>query len=299
MLLKLCTGFHSDAVAHWVDFKHGYEYSAIEANSNIDNSCYICFNPLASAAQLAARSFRAIQLLGKSVEISFRLSKSYVVLLNLEMLSNSAVICDILGGIVFRSAQNFLIIPDMSDHLELVNGLFSVVSGISVSSNSLLRKLGLSPRASKSILQRVLCVTLARDLFRIYQLDERQFNDELVVAVDTLLHAINVTGLNWRDSNCVNAYLDGMRTEASQSMQNEWETGVIEMYDRPNLRKKKDSSATNALVVDNWLQCDACSKWRIVSSFTASEFEDKPFQCKNVENKTCSDISDDLLGLDS
>jgi hypothetical protein len=46
------------------------------------------------------------------------------------------------------------------------------------------------------------------------------------------------------------------------------------------------------LQIDNWLQCDSCSKWRLVDSDTVAAFEDKTFTCKNLPNKTCDDPSD-------
>ena len=51
--------------------------------------------------------------------------------------------------------------------------------------------------------------------------------------------------------------------------------------------------APPTLVVENWLQCDKCSKWRLVDSKMAEDFADKTFECADIPKFTCNDASDD------
>jgi len=59
-------------------------------------------------------------------------------------------------------------------------------------------------------------------------------------------------------------------------------------------RKKAPATSQEELVlqIDNWLQCDSCSKWRLVDANTVSAFQDKTFTCANLPGKTCLDPSD-------
>lgn len=313
-------GFHPQAIEQWGEFKKGYEHSGIEANSNLENSCYICFSPSATPANLAAESFRAVQLLDRSVELSFRLSRKFVVLLETSMLSNQAILMDILGGILFRKAENFIVVPESSDYVAFLRDFPSHCSQIQMSPSKLLAQSTLSVEAARELLRVILSVSIVRDLMRIFKLDNRPVDSSLENVIKGLLRTVPAYQNDLQDESSLNAFIDSAKNSLIDfELQNAWEVHVIEMYGRPAPRRvskpmalrsrvnrkrkivvaesddeEMNETINHALVVDNWLQCDQCSKWRVVNSDIAQKFENEPFQCCNVGSKTCSDPPDDL-----
>ena len=329
MLLKDCSGFHPKAAAHWDDFKYGLENVREVVNADSDDSCYICFDPTQTSSSLAIRTVRARQFVPVDAELSCRSASSFAVYFDEKLMLAPPSIVDIIGGFLFRDARDFLVIPPIRDHIDLIREAAHAISGVVVPDVPVVRKaFGSDDEGSKSF-RTVLGLTLVRDVLQIYALDGREVPSEVIDAIRLMGGSSDcwtvLSAENELTVDSLNATLRSVKPTADRSLMDEWESTVVQMYNRPPPPRKRATSVTPAakrkslrtrkpgkrfteeedesdkeeehervVVVEDWLQCDNCSKWRLVTADQLKAFEDKFFECSEVGKDCEKDASDEL-----
>lgn len=316
------SGFQHKALDNWRRLKDGFEYADMDQAEN-GVACYLCFNSQSNIQELSVRTLRIRQTYGSAVYLTLTESSIYGLLLDVRMLSEPTAILDILGGMLFHEAERFIVIPPVSDAREFIESIEAALTAISVPAHELLLRVFQTIDEANHFFKGYLRLALVRDIFNQYQLDRRPVTDGLATALRSLIgYDIDLT-----DTSNITRELTSLKSfEIDFSLKSDWESAVLTMYNRPpptrfsepladdgtqmvlRPRRSKKSylfdiesddeeiveEVKPVVEIDNWLQCDKCGKWRLVTAQTLKEFETKSFTCKHGK-KTCEDVSDDLV----
>ena len=282
-------------------------------------SCYICFDESENPSSLAMRCVRLKGFLRPENQLVSRRARDFVILVSHDLLTTKVSSFDILGGFLFRPPQNVIIIPGLEDIESFVRGIIASINELTVPSWELVDRVFTNSDAATAYLREALRLCLLRDILHIHLMDKRDVPESLKVYLAELgldASASTIEKLNQR-------LVELRPIFEFEGIRDEWEAHVERLYNRspPRSLRKRQVGTTGLrksqrkrqiatrnrgeenegvenmedevkLVVDNWLQCDNCSKWRIVDSTILSQFEDVFFSCVNV-GKQCSEPGDD------
>ena len=307
------------SIANWETLRFGIEFSSVQTDQQSEQALYICFNPNEEPSTLASRCVRLKSFLPKSCPLAASRSKYFAFLITRELLSSDPAILDVLGGFLFRRASNVYVLPPLKNLHESFKDFSTYIADVRVPSSTLVDNLFGSPDSASEYLRQVLRLSLLRDILRTLLADKRPSPEWLQEAVESQSLPSDI---QWAVET-LTARIDELKPRRDlTNIWSEWEEHVQHLYNRsppPVLRKRSlpgsgtrkslrkrsqnkqmDEDAEQdqnmedevKLVVDNWLQCDNCAKWRIVDSNILSQFEDKYFSCSDV-SKSCSDPGDD------
>ena len=333
VLLNQCSGFSTKAISKWEYLKLGLEFSGVNGSGTDGSSCYFCYSPTESTQSLAVKTSRVQVELGYDCVISHRNSSHFFLFITPDILRSSAHIMDIIGGLLFRDVDRFIICPPLTDHTVFIQELQEALKYLRIVSTDLVLTAFSSSESAESFLVKCISLVTVRDILRQYKFDHRELSTDMTTAFANLASldpSLSIlASINAISEDLINAAVESSKPDLKNTNQEEWEIAVQAMYNRapppkkllsifsPDDKKKSLRSRKSmrsyaddedeemvevvpevepqpVLVIEDWLQCEKCSKWRIADPQLLAEFEDKPFYCSEVA-KTCDDMSDDLI----
>ena len=249
------------------------------------------------------------------------------------MFKVSATVLDLTRGFLFLSPDKIIITPAVSVSSEWVSEVLESINnfegdeygGIHAVFGSLVKYI--------NWFKTVVGLTFVRDLIRIYTGQKRAVPPEIVKVIRSYASAHHSWGsfemVETSDRDSFEQRINGASVGHNRNDEEEWRAAVESMYGRPPPTKRRvsslpqretqkpirnrklkrkyqdseDESETNmdvdattpVFVVENWLQCDECTKWRLVSEAQQQSFQDRFFQCSDVGKDCVNDPSDDLV----
>ncbi len=314
-----CSGLGLGPISNWESLKYGIEFCPTSGDPQTELALYICFNPDEEPSTLASRCVRLTSFLPKTCPLAASKAKYFALLITEELLSSEPAILDILGGFLFRRASNVYVLPPLRNLHETFREFSRSIANLQVPSSTLVVNIFGGSDSASEYLRQVLRLSLLRDILRTLIADKRPLPEWLLETVESQGLP---TDIQWAVDS-LTSRIDELKPRRDlANIWSEWEEHVQQLYNRSpppvlrkrslpgsgtrkSLRKRSQNKQVDGepdqdqnmeeevkLVVDNWLQCDNCSKWRIVDSNILSQFEDKYFSCSDV-NKSCSDPGDD------
>lgn len=322
ILLDDCCGFGPQAIALWDNLRYGIPDHLGPSSSTESESIYLSFEGSEEPASLAVRCARLRSILNSKLHVVSRGGDHFAALLSTMESSSSVRFMDLIGGILFRSPENVSVIVPVEDLDAVIPRCLNWMASEQLPDQKWFTRRFSEASDVLETVRRILSLLLVRDLLRSFAHDARP----LPISIRDLCSSLGFDGYSPSVVEDMNAAISSMKPKIENTkLMEAWEHRVAELYNRtprPLQRKKTDPSrSTRAskrsrkaskkfgtesdvesmdlvvdnevkLVVDNWLQCDNCSKWRVVDSSIAQAFEDKFFCCTEV-GKTCADPSDD------
>lgn len=329
--LRDCSGFGERSISEWDFLRHGLEFSTSVPDDSSTSTCYVCFDPQESARSLASRSVRLRCFVGPDAVLVSSRAYDYAAFVSTSLLAEPAAAMDLLGGLLLRAPKNFQMVAPLVDTLEFLHHIIPAIGLVKVSETRLVSRIFSKKGSANDFLRDALGICVVRDVLASISQDGREVASSLTDAIVEISKTRNhwsvladVIGKPITEAIAMlNAHLETLKPQIdSDAFIDDWELAVQKLWNRPappqrkravpaakmrkSLRKRQakkqlstdseksddEKMETVKLVVDNWLQCDNCSKWRIVSTDLLSSFEDKFFQCSDVQ-KSCSDPADE------
>jgi hypothetical protein len=316
VLLSDCAGFSQFHISTWDSLKKGMPRVGTAASTLEDDSLYICFDESESSASLASGCCRLKAFVGPDAILRECDSTVFSAILSSKLFESPAACMDLIGAAIFRSPDRLIILPPVLefDLTDLVARIDSIALPEDSWTRRRIREMGKLVEQCKNILTLI----LMRDLYRMYDFQGRSIPRMIEKAAQPFATIKTPQSMNAK----ILEVKQNMIVDVSRE---EWEQRVAELYNRSprpffgkipsrkditrkSKRKRKAIKSLDPdieadfeieqadegvkLVVDNWLQCDHCSKWRVVDSETAASFEDKFFSCSQA-GRNCEDPSDD------
>lgn len=303
----------------WEQLKLGFPAPPQTSPHPESSSCYICFDEGEDPSSLAMRCVRLKGFLRPETHLVSRRAQDFAILISAGLLSSRVSSLDILGGFLFRLPQHVVIIPGLEDLEVLRTEIRTRIDDLIISPSELIDRVFGDSESVTAYLKASLRLCLLRDILHIHLADKRFIPDFL--KADLFELSLDASHSSIQKLN--ERLLELKPNYDFESIRDEWEAHVEKLYNRSpprslrkrhtgtggvrkSLRRRQTSTRSSAeetedhgpmedevkLVVDNWLQCDNCSKWRIVDSTILSQFEDVFFSCSNV-GKHCNDPGDD------
>lgn len=332
MLLTECAGFNYRAATEWETIKNGIEFLGSDQGSENSSTCYICFNPEEDCKLLALRCVWARGLTDMNSRLTHSHASAYFVLLDSQCMASEVRVIDIMGGYLFRRSEDFRVIPTVCKHASFLKEVFKSLSHLQLPSHMLLSRVFKSQVEARDNFRLTLGICVLRDLMEVYRQDLREIPRDVEKMIHDTVKIILDWGGEIRDSNLSSESfaraLETIKPRVNPDLLEEWESTVLGMYNhrRPPERRKSERSQSvrsterkarsriqsyadmeidddlgeqeitatskSVLVVDNWLQCDNCTNWRLVDSDQLKAFQNSFFQCTEI-GKSCSDPGDD------
>ena len=320
ILLEECSGFSANAAHVWETLRQGYIPTCSE--DSMEESVYICFDEAELPRHLAVMCTRLKVLLKSKLRVGACSSKHFVALVSSKFFESPGAVIDLIGGVSLRDPETVLTIPPIGDAEVEIPTLFSSINELNFPDKSLIGSLLSYSESVLKSLRETLKLVLLRDSIRIFNMDNRPVPTQ----IRTLCEQLGFPILTPNIIEEMNKRIREVKPPVSKNVDiSEWERDVIRNYkrkaprtlsrraapaksERRSQRKRKqernvhdesDSDVSDAvmeeavkLVVDNWLQCDTCSKWRVVDKKTVEAFEAMAFNCSDT-GKSCSDPADD------
>jgi hypothetical protein len=332
MRLDEAAGFHNKANDSWETLRCGFEHIPQSESSSESNTCYICFVPGSESRTLAHRSVVLKEFLTGSTNFVGSAYSRFVVFIESEMLGNPATIVDITHGFLFSDPRDVVVAPGISISNVWVRTLMESISAFDLSPPEHLRTVFGTTEKYFDWFRTVVGLAFVRDLLRLYNIQKRNVPEEIDQTIRSyagshyswdILQDFDQTNSSVYDQIILSA-----TPRCDLNLRQEWCPIVTRMYNRqPPVKKRSpsvhirenqkplrarkpkrkyhsteedsevemDTEAAPVFVVENWLQCDECTKWRLVSKEQQSSFQDKFFQCSDVGKSCLSDPSDDLV----
>ena len=332
MLLTECAGFNYRAASEWETIKNGIEFLGSDQVLESSSTSYICFNPEEDCKLLALRCVRARGLTVLKSRLTHSRASVYFVFLDAQCISSEVRILDIMGGYLFRRSEDFRVIPTVSNHASFLKDVFKSLSHLQLPNHMLVPRVFKSQVEARDNFRLTLGICVLRDLVEVYRQDSREIPGDVERMIHEKVKILLDWGGEIRDSNLssesFSRSLETIKPRVNPDLLEEWESTVLGMYNhrRPPERRKSErsqsvrsterkarsrmqsyadmeiddeigeqevkASSKSVLVVDNWLQCDKCANWRLVSSDQLKAFQNSFFQCSEI-GKSCSDPGDD------
>lgn len=331
MILKDCTGFCPQAKRQWDSLRYGFEHLPVAVTGTNQRHCYFCFSSLCNSDDLSVRSIRVRQTLGEDVVLSPSVTGYFVVFMDASVSQEFPVVLDIIRGVAFCDTKSILVIPPISDPVVAIRDVLDSLLSTTVQPEKVLDYFYGSTAHAIEVYQSVVGLLYVRDLLRFIKSDGRRPHPEIQALLSTYStkrpswkNFLNATVMSLEEFNEV---ISSVKPTIDVSARGDFDAAVVAAYNRKppptkraaaaptqdgskrSLRNKKRTTkyqdseddevmenvpVAPTLVVENWLQCDNCSKWRLVTESQQAEFEDKFFQCSEVGKSCDTDPSDEL-----
>jgi len=225
--VRECFGYHADAVKRCGAFKYGIRAFVSPSADNWLNSCSIHCNTLSSAESVAVCGSRVTKLLGKDMPVGDGAASHAAILIDkVDCLSIPVFSMDVAGAIMFRDAEKVVVLPPVEDPNTLIMEASGYFSGISLPKHQLVKKVFGSVDNAIQYVRKSLLALFLRDLVRILESERREIPATLY----------NLADENGIPIDKVNDFVDHLKpTITAASIQNEWESVVDALYDRPTI----------------------------------------------------------------
>ena len=232
------------------------------------------------------------------------------------MITSEAHVLDIMGGYLFRAVEDFRVIPTVSNHASYLRVVFISLSNFDSPHIKLINRVFKTKDTARDNFKLMIGLCAVRDCLEIYKGDSREIPSDVMERIIESLRTLSDWGVadlsSQGDSQSIAAALEAIKPKIRSDLMDEWESTVLALYNhrRPAVKsksamtrsgdrktrskvksyadmeldefdddiKQSDESIRPLLVVDNWLQCDQCSKWRLVDANQLKKFKSSLFQ---------------------
>jgi hypothetical protein len=325
IMLDDCAGFRPEAVAKWETLRFGISESYGYNCSEESESLSLSFEETEDPASLAVSCTRLLSLLGEKFHLVSRGGEHFGAFLSTRESASSVRFMEVIGGILFRSPEKVTMLLPVENLDSAITRCFKWFDSQLLPDQKWFTRRFVDAEEVLGSMRRILKLVVIRDILRCFASDGRP----LPISVRDLCSSFGIEVHSATVSDDINYTIVSLKPqiENSHKLMEAWEQRVSELYNRtPRSFPRKKAEPTRSsraskrtrkaskkfgdesdaesmdlgvdnevqLVVDNWLQCDNCSKWRVVDSSTAQAFEEKFFSCTEV-GKTCDDPSDDQI----